>query len=751
MQQLVEHNPQQQEIPDLSEQDAEKMFDSMFSTRRPKNATAGLSSGMKTMGRAAAAGAAALVAAPVMGARDEGVKGFVKGLGVGVTAAVVMPAIGAGVAARQVVRGLWNSGEAAQEGYRGEKEWDPKTRTWKIIVPYSLPEEAAEVLEEGEKAAAGEGEGEGEAKGGGGGGTEGGAGGGAKSAGADAPRPNRKVKDPVYYDELGVATNATQGEIKKAYYRRARECHPDKHPDDPDAAARFQKVGQAYQVLSNEELRERYDARGTAAAEEMEFMDAGLFFTMLFGSEQFEPFIGELALATVAKAEGNVKGEEMERVQVRREVKCALALADRLAAWVEATQGEEEADAGAGGDASAGAGRRKSKWRRGKSAAGSHAGAADGPGEGALAGEGAAAAAAAGEGTDVAAGAGAESAPSATPPPPFDPGAVVTMTGIKSRPELNGTHGTVAVFVAEKGRYLVACHVDGETRAFKPTNLVAGAGAGAGAGAAAPPLPPPLAPSAIAATAEGPGAEWVRQMAADAAALGACSNGDLLLQTIGWVYENMAEQQLGGASWHGMGGRVARWKQKRRTMSNTLGAARATVKAMYAAKQADSRMLKAAEAVEQKEGEDEEAHAQAQEAAVQEVMAKELEKSLPLVMQTIWQMTMLDIEKTLRHSTTKVLKDTSVGVPGRVARARGMQLLGQLFQEAATAAAEVKAREAEAKEAERAGDGDGDGNSGGSGGKKEAGRFDNAREQMEEAFMKTTMAADAREHGEGEA
>lgn len=46
----------------------------------------------------------------------------------------------------------------------------------------------------------------------------------------------RKVKDRQYYDLLKVSTNATSGELKKAYYREARVCHPDKNPDDPEAA-----------------------------------------------------------------------------------------------------------------------------------------------------------------------------------------------------------------------------------------------------------------------------------------------------------------------------------------------------------------------------------------------------------------------------------------------------------------------------------------------------------------------------------
>ncbi len=64
------------------------------------------------------------------------------------------------------------------------------------------------------------------------------------------------------YKVLGVAKNASDEEIKKAYRKLAREYHPDRNPDDPAAEEKFKEVQGAYDTLSDSERRKAYDSGG---------------------------------------------------------------------------------------------------------------------------------------------------------------------------------------------------------------------------------------------------------------------------------------------------------------------------------------------------------------------------------------------------------------------------------------------------------------------------------------------------------
>ncbi|KAF8150772.1 DnaJ-domain-containing protein [Crassisporium funariophilum] len=64
------------------------------------------------------------------------------------------------------------------------------------------------------------------------------------------------------YDLLGVSPDVNEDEIKKAYRKKAKEHHPDKNINDPEAGRKFQEIGAAYEILSDSQSRAAYDAHG---------------------------------------------------------------------------------------------------------------------------------------------------------------------------------------------------------------------------------------------------------------------------------------------------------------------------------------------------------------------------------------------------------------------------------------------------------------------------------------------------------
>lgn len=65
-----------------------------------------------------------------------------------------------------------------------------------------------------------------------------------------------------YYEILGISKNATKDEIKKSYRKLAMKYHPDRNPDNKEAEEKFKEASEAYEVLSNEQKRAKYDRFG---------------------------------------------------------------------------------------------------------------------------------------------------------------------------------------------------------------------------------------------------------------------------------------------------------------------------------------------------------------------------------------------------------------------------------------------------------------------------------------------------------
>jgi molecular chaperone DnaJ len=104
-----------------------------------------------------------------------------------------------------------------------------------------------------------------------------------------------------YYELLGVARGADEGEIKKAFRRLARELHPDVS-DVPDAEERFREVVEAYEVLSKPETRELYDRYGHAGLRSGGFEPGHFDFGSL--SDLFAAFFGDDLIAGRGRSRG---------------------------------------------------------------------------------------------------------------------------------------------------------------------------------------------------------------------------------------------------------------------------------------------------------------------------------------------------------------------------------------------------------------------------------------------------------------
>ncbi|PWN94849.1 DnaJ-domain-containing protein [Tilletiopsis washingtonensis] len=106
-------------------------------------------------------------------------------------------------------------------------------------------------------------------------------------------RDGAKIADMEYYDLLGVAGQATDIELKKAYRKMAVKNHPDKGGDEEQ----FKLIGEAYRVLSDSNLRADYDKHGKKKPTgEVGLHEATEMFGQLFGGDRFVDLIGEISL-----------------------------------------------------------------------------------------------------------------------------------------------------------------------------------------------------------------------------------------------------------------------------------------------------------------------------------------------------------------------------------------------------------------------------------------------------------------------
>jgi hypothetical protein len=149
-------------------------------------------------------------------------------------------------------------------------------------------------------------------------------------------------KEMCYYEILGVSYDVGDKALRRNYFVAARAYHPDRNKTE-EALEKFQKISEAYHVLSDPTLRARYDEHGAeglsasaSTALSSEF-DPGLLFSFMFGSDCFTPIVGRLALATDALVDESkpITAEQAGALQRRRVVRLAIELAGTLDSFID--------------------------------------------------------------------------------------------------------------------------------------------------------------------------------------------------------------------------------------------------------------------------------------------------------------------------------------------------------------------------------------------------------------------------------
>jgi hypothetical protein len=318
------------------QQQAKAELDEIVSEARPKNLRQGLSRGVGNILGGCVGGVGVVVLAPVAGLAIGtkqagllgGIFGLVGGALVGVVGGAAVIVGGALNGIGQFARGIIAIPEGVTAPSQG-KWWNDRRHLWIYTdLPKDLesikdaPEDDEDILGELEK----------------------------DVASSVMPGATGDVKDTYYYDVLEVDPKADPSAIKRKYYVLARKYHPDKNPGDKEAADKFKDIGEAYQVLSDVELRARYDKDGrdglsadkTTVADDAPKLDPALLFAFLFGSDRFEDYTGRVAMATSAMVGDSPKvgRAQASTIQTRRVTRLAGKLAGKLQKW---TEGDEDA------------------------------------------------------------------------------------------------------------------------------------------------------------------------------------------------------------------------------------------------------------------------------------------------------------------------------------------------------------------------------------------------------------------------
>jgi molecular chaperone DnaJ len=147
-----------------------------------------------------------------------------------------------------------------------------------------------------------------------------------------------------YYEILGVEKTASKEELKKAYRKLAMEFHPDRNPDNKEAEDKFKEASEAYEVLSSDEKRSRYDQFGHQGVRggQQGFSDINDIFShfsdIFGGGSIFDEFFGGGQRGRQRRRSGGTPGSDLrvtlelsleeiaegtsKKLKIRKQVKC---------------------------------------------------------------------------------------------------------------------------------------------------------------------------------------------------------------------------------------------------------------------------------------------------------------------------------------------------------------------------------------------------------------------------------------------
>ena len=264
---------------------------SLFNTQKPRDLIEGFKMSLSNTLRGTFYGLTAFIATPIGGLK-YGIIGLLGGILTGSILGITMPLYGVMVGITQFARGIIETPQAIVDGFVNCKVYDDTKRVW---LEYRLDDDIDEInkLMKEEQIKSSE------------------IGSSVSGSGSTTASSSsrRRVKSTEYYDLLDIQPDASPSEIRSAYRKKARSIHPDKNPDDPNAEENFRILSAAYQTLSDPTKRHKYDTSGRGVDPESPdgmnsdiMLDPIVFFAILFGSEQVEPYIGELSLATTFDA-----------------------------------------------------------------------------------------------------------------------------------------------------------------------------------------------------------------------------------------------------------------------------------------------------------------------------------------------------------------------------------------------------------------------------------------------------------------